>query len=201
MRFLQNKTLIAWVMVLLVAGCVYLIYSSIGSQGVVQTDQSGQEAITTDTQAIMDAIKRVESEQPPRIGQSPTAAEIYASPYIQHIRPALNGYLDGSNAGAEEAAMDITSDSSCGLGNFDKSYYQSKFIILEASDNDYGGVQAYIVFVNKPDSIFWAWVYQLGGEGGKYVLRAFCKSGPPADQTAQFKNYINEIISSAPVMM
>ena len=178
----------------------YLIYSRIGSQGVVQTGQSGLEA-TTDTQAIMDAIKKVEADQPPRIGKSPTAAEIYASPYIQHIRPALNGYLDGSNAGAEEAAMDITSDSSCGLGNFDKSYYLSKFIILDASDNDYGGVQAYIVFVNKPDTIFWAWVYQLGGDDGEYVLRAFCKSGPPDDKKTEFESYINGIMSSSPVTM
>lgn len=194
----QNKTLIVWVLVLLVAGGTYLIYPRITKQEAVQTEQGGQEATTTmDTQKFLDAIKRVEADQPARIGKSPTIAEIYASPYIQHIRPALNGYLDGSNAGAEEAALDTASDSSCGLGNFDKSYYQSKFIILEASDNDYGGVQAYIVFVNKPDAIFWAWVYQLGGEGGEYVLRAFCKSGPPDDKKTEFKTYMDGILKDS----
>lgn len=197
MRFQQNKTLFAWVLLLLVAGGGYLIYSRTSKPEAMQADQSSLEATTTDTQAFLDAIKKVEADQPSRIGQSPTAAEIYASPYIQHIRPALNGYLDGSNAGAEEAAIDITSDSSCGLDNFDRSYYRSKFVILEASDNDYGGVQAYIVFANKPDSIFWTWVYQLGGDGGEYSLRGFCKSGPPADQAASFKSYIDGILKDS----
>ena len=190
----KNILTTSTLLLVLIAGGFYINFHK---QTVVSTNQNSQEATTTDTQAIMDAIKKVEADQPQRIGNSPTMAEINSSPYIKHIRPALNGYLDGSNAGAEEAAMDITSDSSCGLGNFDRSYYQSKFVILEAEDNDYGGVQAYIVFVNKPDSIFWAWVYQLGGDGGEYVLRAFCKSGPPDDQKTSFTDYIDGIIKDS----
>ena len=31
-----------------------------------------------------------------------------------------------------------------------------------------------IVFRDKPDKIFIAWIYQLAGEEGKYDLRSFC---------------------------
>lgn len=194
MRFQQNKTLFAWVLLLLVAGGGYLIYSRISKLEAIQADQSSQSATTTDTQAIMDAIKRVEAEQPPRIGASPTAAEIYASPYIQHIRLAINAYLNGSNTGIEGPALGDASDPECGLTNFDKSYYKSKFVIIEAEDNDYGGVAAYIVFADKPDSIFWAWVYQLGGDGGEYSLRGFCRTGPPDEKKVEFKSYMDGIL-------
>ena len=147
----------------------------------------------TDTQNIMDAIKQVESESPPRIGKSPTETEIHDSPYIQHIRLALNAYSNGTNTGIEMPALDATSGIDCGLNNFDKTYYKSKFIVYDASDNDYGGVQADIVFIDKPDTIFWTWVYRLGGDG-EYSLRGFCKNGPSEDQKIEFKRYIDGMI-------
>ena len=151
---------------------------------------------STDIQKIGEAIKQVESERPPRIGKSPTETEINNSPYIKHIRIALNGYLDGTNTGVEADALDNTGGSDCGLNNFDKTYYQSKFIILDASDDDYGGVQADIVFTNKPDTIFWTWIYRLGGDG-EYVLRGFCANGPTEEKKVEFKSYISELIKNA----
>lgn len=154
-----------------------------------------------DTNKIMEAIKKTEAEQPPRIGKTPTKEEIFNSPYIKHIRLALNGYLDGTNTGVEEGAIDATTDEmKCGLNNFSKDYYKSKFVILDASDNDYGGVQAYIVFVDKPDTGFWVWVYRLGSwsdENGEYVLRALCENPPLEEDRAIFKAYIDEEIKTA----
>lgn len=149
-----------------------------------------------DAQKLMEAIKKVEAEQPPRIGTSPTEEEIYNSPYIKHIRLALDGYLNGSNFGVEDAALVKTNEVNCGLESFDKAYYKGKFIIYDASDNDYGGVQADIVFLDKPDTLFWTWVYRLGGDG-EYSLRGFCKNGPSEEKKAKFKDYISEIIKDA----
>lgn len=155
-------------------------------------------ASPTDIADLADAIKKVESEQPSRMGDSPTEDEIYNSPFVKHIRVALNGYLDGSNKGIDDP--DYTSNGSdempnCGLNKFDKSYYQSKFIIYGAGDNDYGGIQANIVFVNKPDTIFWAWVYKLGG--GDYTLRGFCSNGPTEENRADFTDYIQKAIKGS----
>lgn len=141
--------------------------------------------------------KIAEAEQPPRIAGNETEEEIYNNPYIKHIRTALNGYLDGSNTGAEEAiALDENKSDECGLDSFDKSYYQSKFFLYDVSDNDYGGVQAYIVFVDKPDTIFWAWVYRLGGDG-EYSLRGFCKAGPPDESKDKFIQTMRSLIESS----
>jgi hypothetical protein len=144
---------------------------------------------------LMEVIRKIEAEQPPRITGNETVEEIYNNPYIKHIRTALNGYLDGSNTGAEEvvAVTEAHSSDRCGLYVVDKSYYESKFFLYDATDNEYGGVQAYIVFVDKPDTLFWTWVYRLGGNG-EYSLRGFCKSGPSEEKKERFlqvmKNYI-----------
>ena len=148
---------------------------------------------------LMKGIKYAESKMPPRITGDETEEDIYKNPYITHIRTALNGYLDGSNNGAEEAvALDNASASSadCGLGRFDKSYYKSKFFVYDVSDSEYGGVQAWIVFIDKPDTIFWTWVYQLANKNRDYSLRGFCKSGPPINRAAEFTTKMNMHIKS-----
>ena len=186
----QKWNILGATLLILIAGGTYLAYAHFHKQA----------ASDKDIQAVMDAIKKVEAEQPSRVGSSTTEAEIYASPYIKHIRVALNGYLDGSNIGVEDPTPYTAGDMNCGLDNFDKSYYKSKFIVLGASDGDYGGVQATIVFVNKPDTIFWAWVYRLGGDG-EYVLRAFCRSGPSDAERAKFEIYINGAIKDTKYLL
>lgn len=145
----------------------------------------------------LDAIKQIESEQPPRIGKTPSDTEIYNSKYIKHIRLALNGYLDDSNNGIEEEAIltESVDGMECGLNNFDKAYFKSKFVILNASDANYGGVQANIVFIDKPDAIFWVWIYNLGEFETRethpnFVLRTFCKVGPDDKLKASFPDII-----------
>lgn len=101
--------------------------------------------------------------------------------------------MSGSNNGVEDAALVKTGQVNCGLESFDKIYYKSKFIIYAAADNEFGGVQANIVFVDKPDTVFWTWVYRLGGDG-EYSLRGFCKNGPSEEKKTEFKDYIDGII-------
>src|SRR3989338_6185074 len=139
---------------------------------------------------IAEAIRKIEAEEPPRITGNETDEELRDNPYINHIRTALDGYLDGSNTGAEEVvAIGADAKEGCGLSDADRGYYKSKFILYQVANNDYGGVQAYIVFVDKPDTIFWAWVYRLGGDG-EYSLRGFCKAGPPDELKEEFTKTI-----------
>ena len=148
----------------------------------------------TDVSKIMDAIKYLESENLPILGEAPTEEEIFNSPHIKQIRLALSGYLDGTNSGLEDEALDATSvDMKCGLNNFDKTYYQSKFVILDTYDNDYGGIQAYITFIDKPDTVFWVWIYGMVGE---QRLRTFCEKPPLEGDEQIFKTFIEDKIKS-----
>ena len=187
---MKTKLLYVCILVTFAAGG-YFFYSYTNS--TLPKYNNGEMA---DEQKMAEAIKKVEAEAPPRIGESPTEEEINGSPFIKHVRVALNGYLDGSNTGVESASLGDTDEMKCGLNNFDKTYYRSKFIILDASDNDYGGVQAEIVFVDKPDTIFWVWVYRLGWDG-EYVLRGFCYTGPPEEKKIEFKSYISGLTKDA----
>jgi len=162
-----------------------------------EQDFSQAENNRLSPEALAEAIKIMESEQPARITGNETLEEIYNNPYVKHIRTALNAYLDGSNIGAEEviAMEEVDNSDDCGLDIVDKSYYESRFFIYDISDNDYGGVQAHIVFVDNPDTIFWAWVYKLGGDG-EYSLRGFCKAGPPDEKKEVFLQITKDYIES-----
>ncbi len=99
---------------------------------------------------------------------------VYENPYVIHIRTALDGYLDGSNRGIEDESV-IRSQTSMemiyGLDSFDRSYYKSKFIVLSVKEVMWGGKEITLLFQEKPDRIFTAWVYQL--DSGEYTLRSF----------------------------
>ncbi len=150
------------------------------------------------TSELLAVVKKTEAMEPPRITGNETEAELYSNPYIKHIRTALNGYLDGSNTGAEEIVTFGDSSGKCGLFSYEKPYYKSKFFIYDASDNEYGGVQVDIVFVDKPDTLFWAWVYRLGGDG-EYSLRGFCKAGPTSETREAFTQVMEHVIKNGDV--
>jgi hypothetical protein len=123
-----------------------------------------------------------------------TVTEIYNNPYIKHIRVGLNNYLDGNNKGVEEVlAMEESNDDlDCGLKKFDKSYYNSKFVIYDVNDAEMGGVLADISFIDKPDKLFTVWVYKIGNDPDEYSIRGFCKVGPPEDMLEDFIKGMNE---------
>ncbi|MEI6042464.1 MAG: hypothetical protein WCQ00_02770 [bacterium] len=185
----QYKHIIVIVSALVIlAGVLYWSQVQPTKAPVVSETQKG----TVDPAKIEGAIKNLEVENPPVIGKNPTEEEIFNSPYIKQIRTALNGYLDGTNNGLEvEALENISKDMNCGLNNFSKKYYQSKFVILDASDNDYGGVQADISFIDNPDTVFFVWIY---GEVGQQKLRAICGK---AVSTKTVSDIVNETIKNS----
>ncbi len=134
-----------------------------------------------DTEKLMAGIKYAESQRVDKVAdeliKTTNEKELYGNPYIKHLRTAFNGYLAGTNDGVEEGATDkseLEGGYRCGLDSFDKNYYKSEFTVVKVVKGDYGGVVAYITFLNKPDTLFWALVYQYGG--GEYTLRGFCEN-------------------------
>jgi len=167
--------------------------------GAISLTNKQNDTSEIGVQKISDAIKQVESEEPSRISENPTEEEVYNNEYVKNIRTGLNGYLDGTNIGVDEYAIEKSdlNEKKCGLNSFDKSYYKSKFIVVSASDNDYGGVQADIFFIDKPDTLFWAWVYRLDGDG-EYELRGFCESSIPIDtKGSEFLDFVDSMIKGS----
>ncbi len=99
----------------------------------------------------------------------------YQFPDVIQVRKALNGYLDGSNYGMTEPRLVIESSTSddflYGLSSFSKNYYKSKFIIYTINNNIAGGKNISIIFQDKPDKLFVAWVYKL--VDNSYDVRGF----------------------------
>lgn len=174
---------------------ILIILLSIGF--LLSKYKNSEKSKEVSEQKIADAIKKIESEEPPRISDNPTEEEVYNNEYIKHIRVALDDYLAGKTDTADEAReeMELSADSKCGLGIFDKTYYQSKFIVISAEDNDYGGVQADIFFIDHPDKLFWVWVYKLGD--GEYSLRAFCEDGPAEGMEVEFQDFTKGMIENS----
>lgn len=87
---------------------------------------------------------------------------VYKNPYVILLRQSLNAYLanDSSQAcifqGAVEEKRMVGIIS--GLDSFSKGYYKSKFIVATIDDNAENGKKIQIIFQDKPDRIFYAWV-------------------------------------------
>ncbi len=101
---------------------------------------------------------------------------VYKDPFVLHLRKALNAYL----ANDKELAW--------ALDKFDRDYYKSKFIVLSLDQSVMGGVMIDILFQDKPDKIFSAWVYKLSDD--KYELRGF-NSKEHFDEKAVIKEMID----------
>jgi len=109
---------------------------------------------------------------------SPEDLARYESVYheypVQYLRRALDGYVANNFDGicmvppailASDGKKLGFEDSLSGLSAFDEVYYKSKFIVWSYNDNKENGKDIMILFRDKPDRLFYAWVGRdLGGE-------------------------------------
>ena len=86
--------------------------------------------------------------------------KVYDAPDVKYLRIVFNAYLAGTRGKEKEYEV---------LRGFDKEYYKSKFIVLAVNGGILGGNFITIMFQDRPDKAFKAWVYKRG----KYELRAF----------------------------
>ena len=106
------------------------------------------------------------------------------SPQVLALRSALNAYT----AGIEDDHLDefaITRDNDFpyrfGLDSFEKSYFQHKMVLLEGERNEMGGLNFHIIPQGPKDTIFCAWMFNVGGSN--WMLRAIWES--PLSQDKQ----------------
>ncbi|KKS69706.1 MAG: hypothetical protein UV41_C0047G0006 [Candidatus Daviesbacteria bacterium GW2011_GWA2_42_7] len=101
--------------------------------------------------------------------------KVYKNPAVLFLRKALNAYLNNDSSGINISNAAVKKETGegiiSGLESFDKEYYKSKFVVLTINKSISGGVDIQILFQDKPDRIFYAWVYQLAD--GNFELRGF----------------------------
>lgn len=105
-------------------------------------------------------------------GDSRSYDALLLDPDVVFLRAVLTGYAKGSTKGISPVAVKgIQPAMTDGLRNFDKGYFKSRFIIVQAAAFVGGGRILSIVFVDRPDRVFDCWVFHTAG--GAYELRAF----------------------------
>lgn len=101
--------------------------------------------------------------------------KVYKNPTVLYLRKAINAFLSNDSSDINISNVAVEKDSRdgiiSGLDSFDKEYYRSKFVVLTINKSISGGVDIQILFQDKPDRIFYAWVYQLAD--GSFELRGF----------------------------
>lgn len=99
---------------------------------------------------------------------APTQADLrryyqsYGDPYVSYLRRVFVAYLRDTTQRDEEFEL---------LSKYDDDYLRSKFIIYSYTPFLMGGRTIELVFQDRPDAVFSAWVYKQ--EGFPYRLRAF----------------------------
>jgi hypothetical protein len=78
---------------------------------------------------------------------------VYKNADVRYLRRVFDAYLRGAR---------VTEEESESLGKWDKAYYRSKFVVLSRDNNTFGGTFITIMFQDRPDKVFVAWVYPEG---------------------------------------
>lgn len=88
---------------------------------------------------------------------------VYKNADVRYLRTLFDAHLHEAQNREEEFQL---------LSKWDKSYYRSKFIVLSRDGNAFGGTFITIIFEDRPDRVFVAWVYPERAEK-RLTLRRF----------------------------
>ncbi len=89
---------------------------------------------------------------------------VYDNPEVRYLRTVFAAYLRGDRARDEDSKL---------LGKWSKDYYRSKFVVLSKDNAMMGGTFITIIFQDRPDKVFLAWVYKEGGSQKRLWLKGF----------------------------
>jgi hypothetical protein len=87
---------------------------------------------------------------------------VYKNADVRYLRTLFDAYLNSSGGTEEERqAMD----------KWSKEYFRSKFVVLSRVRNTFGGTLITILFQDRADKVFVAWVYPEGAKKNPRLRR------------------------------
>jgi hypothetical protein len=87
---------------------------------------------------------------------------VYKNADVRYLRTLFDAYLNSSGGTEEERqAMD----------KWSKKYFRSKFVVLSRVRNTFGGTLITILFQDRADKVFVAWVYPEGAKKNPRLRR------------------------------
>ena len=101
-----------------------------------------------------------------RIMQDKYEAILKKDPYVIFLRKTFDDFLNENYIVGDN----ISIIGLHGLKLYDKEYFRSKFFVLTIENAEGGGVNLEIGFVDKPDRVFFAWIYD---KGNAFSLKVF----------------------------
>lgn len=148
--------------------------------------------------------------------------EVSRDDFVKYLRVALDNFLSGKYGSAThprtsykclhtgliegvqcpDGTFDEEGEFKYGLSKIDRTYLASKFIVLGTDVAVTGGESIVLLFKDRPDKVFNAWVYRYRGEGDiirGFDLRAFDEfdltkhNAPDINETQEI--FINQICS------
>lgn len=159
---MKNKRLLILLLLIIFVGLFFYLNKN---QNQKERTQISPTPSIVATKTIMDAPKNQIEEY----------YQVYQNPAVIFLRKALNAYLADDSTGVNISMAAVQPDTRegiiTGLSSFSKDYYKSKFVVVTIENSISGGKDIQILFQEKPDRIFYAWVYQLAD--GNYELRGF----------------------------
>jgi hypothetical protein len=72
---------------------------------------------------------------------------------VRYLRSLFDSYLNRSGGTEQERQI---------LSKWDKAYFRSKFIVMSRDADTFGGTLITILFQDRTDKVFVAWVYPEG---------------------------------------
>ncbi len=88
---------------------------------------------------------------------------VYNDSDVRYLRKVFDAFLHGVPGRKEEFEL---------LRRWNKDYYRSKFVVLSRDNNELGGTFITIMFQDRPDKVFVAWVYREG-DRRRLTLKGF----------------------------
>jgi len=88
---------------------------------------------------------------------------VYKNPDVRYLRTLFDANLKNSGGTGQERQL---------LHKWNKDYFRSKFTVMSRENNTFGGTLITILFQDRPDKVFVAWVYPEGSSK-KLTLRKF----------------------------
>jgi hypothetical protein len=102
---------------------------------------------------------------------------IYENSDVRYLRTVFNSYLSGAGGDPRESGL---------LDKWSEDYFRSKFIVMSRNGNPFGGTLIAILFQDRPDKVFVAWIYPEGS-AGNLKLREFSPGNFNQEDTRQIQ--------------